>query len=169
MSNFSTEKICFFGTIFIWTYVTGTVFRLKPPIAKRIPHNVYYGVNPVKKEEDRGDNPMNPPIFKTDYYYWLRDDARSNPEVLEYLNSENAYCKQEMKRLSSLQSDLYNEILSHLQETDSDVPYKEGDYLYYSRTQAGLPYKIHCRKSIFSEKEKIILDENEVLDCNKIS
>lgn len=53
-----------------------------------------------------------------------------------------------MKPLAGLQDELYNDMLSHLKETDEDLPYKHGDYEYYSRTVQGLSYKIHCRKTI---------------------
>jgi protease II len=86
-----------------------------------------------------------------------------------------------------LQQTLYDEFLSHMKETDVEVPYKHGPYLYYSRyasragrqprsdatvlipfasgcdrTQKGLAYKIHCRKSIATEEDVVILDVNKV-------
>ena len=135
--------------------------------AKKVPHQIKFGY--VGDDEDRGENPMNPPRVRIDHYHWLRDETRKNKEVLDYLNSENKYCKESMSHLTTLQKKLYDDMLSHLKETDEDVPYKHGNYEYYSRTVQGLAYKIHCRKQASPEKEKasnqeeeVILDENEV-------
>lgn len=83
-------------------------------------------------------------------------------QVLSHLNAENDYCAQATKHFSGLQDSLYSEILSHLKETDEDVPYKHGAFEYYTRTVQGLSYKIHCRKPVTGGPEEVILDENEV-------
>src|SRR5438067_3609453 len=79
-----------------------------------------------------------------DNYYWLRD--KPNPEVRSYLEAENVYTDALMKPTLSLQKKLYDEMLGRIKETDVDVPYKYGDYFYYSRTEAGKQYQIRCRK-----------------------
>jgi oligopeptidase B len=84
--------------------------------------------------------------------------------VLDHIKAENAYCKKEMKRLEPLQNELYKEMLSHLKETDEEVPFPYGDYLYFSKTIEGLSYRIHCRKPIGSEEEEVILDENKLAE-----
>ena len=83
-------------------------------------------------------------------------------QVLAHLLGENEYCAQATKHFSGLQESLYSEILSHLKETDEDVPYQHGQFEYYTRTVQGLSYKIHCRKPVAGGPEEIILDENEV-------
>ena len=138
----------------------GVASKLSPPVAKKIPHEIHFGVNPLNPSEVRGEKPMNPPKVSIDPYFWLRDDTRSKEEVLSHLNAENAYCEQEMDKLKDLQNELYTEILSHLQETDEDVPHKRGKYMYYSRTETGLAYKIRCRR--LDGVEQVVLDENEV-------
>ena len=70
-----------------------------------------------------------------DDYRWLRE--KSNPEVAQYLEAENAYADAVMKPTESLQKTLYDEMVSHIKETDVNVPYKEGSYFYYSRWEAG--------------------------------
>jgi oligopeptidase B len=107
---------------------------------------------------------MKPPKEKLDPYYWLRDDSRKSPEVIDFLRAENEYCQAKTAHLTGLQKELYTEILSHLQETDADVPYKRGDFLYYTRTVEGLAYKIHCRKPAtgVDSVEQVVIDENEV-------
>lgn len=134
-----------------------------PPIAKIKPSKVYFGFNPANPSEYRGPNPMNPPLVREDPYYWLRDDERKDPEALAYLNAENDYCMQELQPLKGFQAELYSEMLSHLKESDEDVPYRNGNFLYYSKTVQGLSYKIHCRKGLDAgATEQVVLDENEV-------
>ena len=153
----------FVSSVLLWSLVRNyraTAAKVSPPVAKKIPHEVHFGINPINLSEARGEIPMNPPKVSIDPYFWLRDDTRSKEEVLSHLHGENAYCEQEMSKLKGLQEELYTEILSHLQETDEDVPYKRGKFMYYSRTQTGLAYKIRCRK--LEGVEQIVLDENEV-------
>jgi oligopeptidase B len=96
---------------------------------------------------------------RVDPYYWMRD--RQNPAVLAYLEAENAYTEAMMRHTEPLQAQLYEEMLSRIQETDLSVPYRDGDYFYYSRTEAGKSYPIHCRKQGGLEAiEEVLLDEN---------
>ncbi len=84
-----------------------------------------------------------------DDYAWLR--ARDNPEVTEYLEAENAYAEAQMASLAPLREELYREMLSHIKQTDVSVPFREGAWWYYSRTEEGLQYAIHCRKAASSK------------------
>jgi oligopeptidase B len=96
-----------------------------------------------------------------DNYYWLRD--KKNPAVKAYLEAENAYTDAVMKPTEPLQNKLYGEMLSRIKETDVEVPYKEGDYFYYSRTEAGKQYPIRCRKKgNLDAPEEVLLDVNEL-------
>ncbi|MFZ0802767.1 MAG: S9 family peptidase [Terriglobales bacterium] len=96
-----------------------------------------------------------------DNYFWLRD--KKNPEVRAYLEAENVYTEAVMKPTEPLQKKLYGEMLSRIKETDVEVPYKEGDYFYYSRTESGKQYSIHCRKrSSLDAPEEVVLDTNEL-------
>jgi oligopeptidase B len=96
-----------------------------------------------------------------DDYSWLRE--KTSPEVIAYLEQENAYTSAVMKPTDELQRKLYQEMISHIKETDISVPFPDGEYFYYSRTEQGAQYPIYCRKkgSIESE-EQIILDMNEL-------
>ncbi len=115
-----------------------------PPTAKTIPHTTE--VNGRKM---------------TDNYAWLRE--KSNPEVRAYLEKENAYTDSIMKPTEPLQKKLYDEMLSHIKETDVEVPYREGDYFYYTRTEAGKQYPIRCRKKAAGDApEEILLDINQL-------
>jgi oligopeptidase B len=115
-----------------------------PPVAKKIP----------KITEINGRKLV-------DNYYWLRD--KPNPEVKAYLEAENAYTDAVMKPTETFQKKLYGEMLSRIKETDVDVPYKDGDYFYYSRTEAGKQYQIRCRKKgSLDAPEQVLLDVNEL-------
>src|SRR5271163_3578734 len=101
-----------------------------------------------------------------DNYAWLRE--KSNPEVKAYLEAENAYTDAVMKPTEPLQKKLYAEILGRIKETDVEVPYRDGGYFYYSRTEAGKQYSIFCRKKGSLEAaEQVILDVNELAKGQK--
>jgi len=96
-----------------------------------------------------------------DDYHWLRD--KSNPEVAQYLQAENAYAEGVMKPTGALQQKLYDEMVSHIKETDVNVPYRDGGYFYYSRWEKGLQYPIFARKKGSVEAaEEITIDVNEL-------
>jgi oligopeptidase B len=96
-----------------------------------------------------------------DNYYWLRE--KQNPDVRAYLESENAYTEAVMKPTEPFQKKLYEEILSRIKETDVEVPYREGGYFYYLRTEAGKQYPIRCRKKgSMDAPEEVLLDQNEL-------
>jgi len=101
-----------------------------------------------------------------DDYGWLRE--KSNPEVAQYLEAENAYADAVMKPVEALQKKLYDEMISHIKETDVNVPYKEGDYFYNSRWEKGLQYLIYFRqKDNLQAPEIVTIDENELAKGQK--
>jgi oligopeptidase B len=101
-----------------------------------------------------------------DNYFWLRE--KSNPAVISHLEAENAYTSAVMKPTEGLQEKLYNEILSHIKQTDVNVPYRWGSYFYYSRTVEGKQYPIYCRKQgNLDAPEEILLDVNEMAKGHK--
>jgi oligopeptidase B len=83
-------------------------------------------------------------IVLPDDYAWLRE--KENPEVTAYLEAENAYAEAQMAPLAALRGQLYQEMLSHMKQTDVSVPFRDGGWWYYTRTEEGLQYAIHCRK-----------------------
>src|SRR6202021_1351208 len=83
-------------------------------------------------------------VTLVDDYAWLRD--KENPDVTAYLEAENAYAEAVMAPLDGLREKLYQEMLSHVKQTDVSVPYRDGDWWYYTRTEEGLQYAIYCRK-----------------------
>ncbi len=101
-----------------------------------------------------------------DDYGWLRD--KKNPEVAQYLEAENAYADAIMKPTDALQQKLYDEMVSHIKETDVNVPYRYGDYFYYSRWEKGKQYQIFARKKGSLEApEEITIDQNELAKNEK--
>lgn len=100
-------------------------------------------------------------VTLVDDYFWLRE--KSNPAVMSHLKSEDAYTDVVMKPTAPLQEKLYNEMLSHIKQTDSNVPYRYGNYFYYSRTFEGKQYPVYCRKKGSTDAaEEILLDVNEL-------
>ena len=105
-------------------------------------------------------------ITLTDDYAWLRE--KENPDVTAYLNAENAYAEAITADLAPLRDQLYNEMLSHIKQTDESAPYREGDWWYYIRTEEGKQYSILCRKrgssTVTEGPEHIILDGNQLAE-----
>ena len=98
---------------------------------------------------------------RVDNYYWLRD--RTNPEVIRYLELENAYTDGVTHVLKPLQDKLYDEMLGRIQQTDLTVPDRIGEYFYYSRTVEGQQYSIFARKKgSLDAPEEVLLDRNEL-------
>ena len=103
---------------------------------------------------------------RVDDYFWLRN--KGSPDVVSYLNAENAYTDVLMKPTEPFQESLYQEMLARIQETDVTVPYREGEWLYYTRTEKGKQYPIHCRKKKTIEApESVMLDLNEMAHGEK--
>ena len=104
----------------------------------------------------------------TDSYAWLRD--KTSPETLAYLTAENAFTDAFMAPSAVLQKTLYDEMLSHIKETDESVPYLMKGFFYYTRTVEGLQYPIHCRRVASgpafdeSQPEEILLDVNKLAE-----
>jgi len=101
-----------------------------------------------------------------DDYFWLRE--KTNPAVLAHLQAEDAYTETVMKPTAALQEKLYKEMLSHIKQTDTNVPYRAGNHFYYTRTEEGKQYPIFCRKKGSLEApEEIVLDQNELAKGQK--
>jgi oligopeptidase B len=115
-------------------------------------------VPPIARKEPK-ETPMFGEVLQ-DNYAWLRE--KESPEVIAYLQAENAYSEAVMAPLAGLREKLYEEMLSHIKQTDVSVPYKEGGWWYYSRTEEGLQYPVYCRKAdgIEDAPEQIVLDGN---------
>ncbi|XP_019166680.1 PREDICTED: uncharacterized protein LOC109162430 [Ipomoea nil] len=100
-----------------------------PPVAKKVKHEM----------ELFGD-------VRVDNYYWLRDDRRSDPEVLSYLQEENDYTDRVMSGTKQLEDEIYAEIRARIKEDDISAPIRRGPYYYYERMLQGKEYVQHCRR-----------------------
>jgi oligopeptidase B len=114
----------------------------QPPLARREPvEHIVHG--------DR----------RIDHYAWLRE--KENPEVIAYLNTENAYTGAVLRHTEACQERLYQEMLGRILQTDLSVPYRLRGYLYFIRTEEGKQYPIHCRKlDQKGSTEELLLDLN---------
>ncbi|KAL6332523.1 hypothetical protein AAG906_008562 [Vitis piasezkii] len=102
-----------------------------PPVANKVKHEM----------EMFGD-------VRIDNYYWLRDDSRSDPQVLSYLRDENAYTDLLMSGTKHLENQIYAEIRGRIKEDDISVPLRKGPYYYYERNLEGKEYVQYCRRLV---------------------
>jgi oligopeptidase B len=133
------------------TAATELISPVQPPVARREPTPIT--LHGVTLQDD---------------FRWMRD--KDSPEVISYLTAENAYTDSIMAPTAELQTKLYDEMLSHINETDESVPYRLGNWFYTTRTVEGRQYPIHCRRaatdpdlnSLFdpAQPEQVILDVN---------
>src|SRR6058998_970926 len=119
-----------------------TTAALAPPVAAVRPHRF----------DEHGN-------VRIDQYYWLRD--RDNPEVIKYLEDENAYTKSVMAHTQALQDRLFEELKGRVRQNDQSVPYRQGSYFYYTRLVEGKDYPIYARKrGSLDAPEEILVDAN---------
>jgi len=119
--------------------------RPVPPVAKKVP----------KVTVIHGD-------MLQDDYAWLRE--KDSPDVIAYLEAENAYAEALTKPGAAFQEALYREMLARIKEDDQSVPYPFGGWLYYTRTETGKQYPIHCRKRAPDAPETVTLDLNALAE-----
>jgi oligopeptidase B len=101
---------------------------------------------------------------REDAYYWLRDDTRTNPEVLEYLRAETRYANELLAPHQSLMARLYEEMLGRIKQDDSSVPVRYRGYWYTTRFEAGREYPIILRRADIPGAADSVL-----LDCNALA
>ncbi|CAH9054955.1 Protease 2 [Pseudoalteromonas haloplanktis] len=117
-----------------------------PPVAKKVPYEMSI----------HGDT-------RIDDYYWMRDDERKDPEVLSYLEAENAYTDAMLAHTKTLQTRLFEELKGRIQKDDDSVPVKDGEYYYSSQTRGDNEYATYVRSSDFAgTDQQVILDVNEL-------
>jgi oligopeptidase B len=130
---------------------------------------------PAFLNEPSGTVPPSPPLARRepvetivhgdrriDHYAWLRQ--KENPEVIAYLEAENAYTDAILRPTEGFQEALYQEMLGRILQTDLTVPYRLRGYLYFTCTEQGKQYPIHCRRIDASGS----LDE-ALLDLNRLA
>ena len=98
---------------------------------------------------------------RQDAFYWLNE--RENPEVIAYLDAENAYYDSNTAHTKDFQTALFEEMKSRIKKDDSSVPYKYNGYWYITRYEKGKDYPVYTRKKeTLSAKEELLFDCNEM-------
>jgi len=122
----------------------GDAATLSPPVAAARPHTV---------TSPNGD--------RVDVYFWLRDDSRTRPDVLGYLEAENAYAVARLAPIKPLEEAIYKEIVARIKPDESTAPYRDGDFYYYTRYDQGAEYPVYARKrGSLDAPEQMMLDAN---------
>jgi oligopeptidase B len=140
----------FAGLLLVACSAPPSADALQPPVAMRVPHeNHWHGRS------------------YPDPYHWLRE--KQDPAVRAYLEAENAYTAAMTAQLETFEHELYEEMVARVQQTDFDVPVKDGAYYYYSRTVEGRQYPIRCRRPARPDgsyddalPEQVLLDQNQM-------
>ena len=99
-----------------------------------------------------------------DNYAWLRDrNTDKNPEIIKYLEAENAYTQAHMGQHKAFADNLYQEMLGRIKQTDLSVPVKMGEYWYFNKTEEGKQYPTYLRSKTRDGKDaEVLLDQNEM-------
>ena len=116
------------GTLFVCTTPSA---QPVPPVAEKHPHILQMA----------GES-------RTDDYYWLRDDSRQNPKVLNYLRAENQYSARMMSGWAALTETLYQEMRARQGEHTESVPYELHGYRYQQRYLPGKDYAQYLRQPV---------------------
>ena len=119
--------------------------ELLEPRARKRPHQL----------EIHGD-------VRVDDYYWLRQ--RDDPEVVEYLEAENAFTRRALEHLEGLRDTLYEEMKERHKPDDDSVPYLRNGYWYRTRFESGMEYPLLLRRRDGAQEEELMLDVNALAD-----
>jgi oligopeptidase B len=142
-----------FAVIAVWLVcllsLVGQDTAPKPPVAPTKPYTLNFHSQKIE-----------------DPYFWLKD--KQNPETIRYIEAENAYREAVTRHLKPFEEKLYNEMLSHIKQTDLDVPVRDNGFWYYTKTEEGKQYPTYCRKKGNLEApEEVLLDVNKLAEGQK--
>lgn len=99
---------------------------------------------------------------RQDPWYWLRDDSRKNPAMLQYLGAENQWYQGYADRYKNTTDQLYQEMVGRIEQDHSSVPAIKNGYAYWDAFKAGEQYPRFYRKSLKTNQEELLLDANEL-------
>lgn len=117
--------------------------KVNAPVAKKVPYEMSaHGVT-------RRDN-----------YYWMRDDSRTDKEILAHLEQENSYLETVLAPLKETREALYEELVSRIEKDDSTVPVFDNGYWYYTRYSGENEYPVYLRKPALDAEPQVLLDAN---------
>ena len=117
--------------------------QTRAPVAKKVPHEL------TAHSVTRNDN-----------YYWMRDDSRTDKEILAHLDEENSYVETVLAPLKGNREALYEELVSRIEKDDSTVPVFDNGYWYYTRYSGENEYPIYLRKPTLEAEPSVLLDAN---------
>jgi len=128
--------------VLLTSLLAGCSGNPEPPLAKKVHHELVA----------HGD-------VRVDDYYWLKD--REDPEVIAYLEAENAYVEEVLSPLQGLRTELFEEMKARIKKDESSAPYELNGYWYYTRFVEGGEYSLHCRRpGTMDGAEEIMFDGN---------
>ncbi|QPB85553.1 prolyl oligopeptidase family serine peptidase [Pseudoalteromonas rubra] len=119
--------------------------QIQPPVAQKVPH-----VTQIHGYE------------LVDNYHWLRDDSRSSEKVLTHLEQENRYADVKLAPIETLRETLFEEIKNKIAKDDRSVPYKRGDYYYFSEVKGDQEYR-----NFYRSKSADGSNATEIFNANK--
>lgn len=122
---------------------------MKPPVPKKVPSVLkIHGYEIV------------------DNYAWMRDrNEKKDPEIIKYLEDENAYTEFHMGKHKGFVDSLYKEMLGRIKQTDLSVPYKKGNYWYFTKVEEGKQYPTYLRSKTQDGKDpEVLLDQNKLAE-----
>jgi len=135
---------------------------------------LFIGSNELQVRDLKELNPPNPKkeavkfeshgVIRVDDYYWMRDDTRKNPEVIDHLKSENKFLEQWFETDVDKRDQLFEEITSRIPKKEDSFPIPLGSYEYFRRYEPENEHAIYIRRKLKSKKEEIILDVNKLAE-----
>ena len=101
-------------------------------------------------------------VKRVDNYYWMRDDSRKDPKVIEHLNSENDYLENWFLSGTDRRDELFEEITARIPKKEDSVPIRLKNYEYFRRYEPDNEHAIYIRRKNKNSEENIIMDVNEL-------
>ena len=101
-------------------------------------------------------------VKRVDNYYWMRDDSRENPEVINHLNSENDYLETWFLDGQDNRDELFEEITDRIPKKEDSVPIRLKSYEYFRRYEPDNEHPIYIRRKDKNSEEIILIDVNEL-------
>ena len=105
--------------------------------------------------------------IRIDNYYWMRDDSRSNSEVIDYLKTENNYTDNWFSKKTDYKTPIVSELMNQVPETEISFPVKNNGYLYYQKIKKEEQLPKYYKKGIDDGDEIMFLDANLKLQSQK--
>jgi oligopeptidase B len=99
-----------------------------------------------------------------DDYAWLRGDHENpDPEIRKFLDENNRHTESFTEEHKPLVDALYKEMLVRIKQDDFSVPFKNGEWWYFTRTEEGKQYPVFLRSETRDAEDAVVLlDQNEM-------